>query len=61
MTHRSEPEVQIVLGVAKTMKPHVWLNIHSGMEAMFTPWDHRAEVSSVGWSWPEADKAKLCY
>ena len=40
----SEPESQIILGLAKALKPHVWLNIHSGMEAMFVPWDHKAEV-----------------
>lgn len=46
----SEPEVQIVLDVAKGLQPHVWLNVHSGMDAMFTPWDHKAEVSN-GWPW----------
>jgi hypothetical protein len=40
----SEPEVRVILDVAKALRPHVWLNVHSGMEAMFTPWDHRAEV-----------------
>ncbi len=44
-TNRSEPEAQILLGVATQFKPHVWVNVHSGMEAMFTPWDHKAEVS----------------
>jgi len=41
----SEPEVRLILGVARGLRPHVWLNVHSGMEAMFTPWDHRAEVA----------------
>ncbi|KAG2432170.1 hypothetical protein HXX76_009090 [Chlamydomonas incerta] len=40
----SEPEVQLLHGIAKEFKPSVWLNVHSGMEAMFTPWDHKAEV-----------------
>eukprot|EP00199_Chlamydomonas_sp_CCMP681_P000620 CAMPEP_0119105008 /NCGR_PEP_ID=MMETSP1180-20130426/3080_1 /TAXON_ID=3052 ORGANISM="Chlamydomonas cf sp, Strain CCMP681" /NCGR_SAMPLE_ID=MMETSP1180 /ASSEMBLY_ACC=CAM_ASM_000741 /LENGTH=496 /DNA_ID=CAMNT_0007089929 /DNA_START=150 /DNA_END=1637 /DNA_ORIENTATION=- len=47
----SEPEVRIVLDIARTFKPHVWVNVHSGMEAMFTPWDHKAEVP------PEAAEA----
>lgn len=36
----SEPEVQVVLAVAKQFQPHVWVNVHSGMEAFFTPYDH---------------------
>jgi len=41
----SEPETQTVHGIARTHQPHVWLNIHSGMEAMFVPWDHQKKVS----------------
>lgn len=33
-----------MLDLAQTFKPHAWLNIHSGMEAMFTPWDHQDKV-----------------
>ncbi|KAG1672986.1 hypothetical protein FOA52_005916 [Chlamydomonas sp. UWO 241] len=40
----SEPESQLVRRLATEFKPHVWLNIHSGMDAMFTPWDHRDSV-----------------
>lgn len=40
----SEPETQLILNLTKTFKPHVWLNIHSGMEALFVPYDHVAEV-----------------
>ncbi|MEW5306856.1 MAG: hypothetical protein WDW36_009294 [Sanguina aurantia] len=40
----SEPEVRIVQAIAAAWHPHVWLNVHSGMEAMFTPYDHKAEV-----------------
>jgi hypothetical protein len=43
----SEPEVRIVLDIAKTLKPHAWVNVHSGMEAMFVPWDHVATVSVI--------------
>ncbi|GAX73367.1 hypothetical protein CEUSTIGMA_g820.t1 [Chlamydomonas eustigma] len=43
----SEPETQVVLDLAQSLKPHVWLNVHSGMEALFTPWDHVAEVPTA--------------
>lgn len=25
-------------------KPHVWMNVHSGMEALFMPYDHLATI-----------------
>lgn len=40
----SEPEVEIVRGIATSFKPHVWISFHSGMEALFMPWDHKNEV-----------------
>jgi hypothetical protein len=40
----SEPEVQILLALAKELKPHLWLNVHSGMYALFTPYDHKPYV-----------------
>eukprot|EP00798_Chlamydomonas_sp_ICE-L_P007591 gene7591-746_t len=40
----SEPEVKIIRKLASSLKPHVWLNVHSGMEAMFVPWDHKNTV-----------------
>jgi len=40
----SEPEVKIIHELTRGLQPHVWLNVHSGMEALFTPWDHKAEV-----------------
>lgn len=40
----SEPETQLVLALAREYQPHVWLNVHSGMEALFTPYDHKAAV-----------------
>ena len=30
--------------LAQQFQPHVWLNMHSGMEALFMPYDHRAAV-----------------
>jgi hypothetical protein len=49
---RSEPEAQAVAAVAKGFQPHVWLNVHSGMEALFTPFDHKATV-------PEGHEAQV--
>ncbi|KXZ42457.1 hypothetical protein GPECTOR_145g748 [Gonium pectorale] len=40
----SEPEVKLLSDLAKAFSPHVWLNVHSGMEAMFVPWDHKDTV-----------------
>ncbi len=40
----SEPETQLLREIAEAFKPDMFLNIHSGMEAMFVPWDHRLEV-----------------
>ncbi|KAF6256287.1 hypothetical protein COO60DRAFT_132374 [Scenedesmus sp. NREL 46B-D3] len=43
----SEPEVQILLALAKELRPHAWLNVHSGMYALFTPYDHKAVVPNT--------------
>lgn len=40
----SEPEAGMMRSLAQSFKPHVWVNVHSGMEALFLPYDHRAEV-----------------
>ncbi|GAB2232454.1 hypothetical protein Droror1_Dr00011487 [Drosera rotundifolia] len=37
----SEPESQIMRKLAMTFEPHVWINVHSGMEALFMPYDHK--------------------
>ncbi|XP_030950903.1 putative metallocarboxypeptidase ecm14 [Quercus lobata] len=37
----SEPETQIMRKLAISFDPHVWVNVHSGMEALFMPYDHR--------------------
>ncbi|KAJ8772735.1 hypothetical protein K2173_027912 [Erythroxylum novogranatense] len=37
----SEPEAQIMRKLALSFEPHVWVNVHSGMEALFMPYDHR--------------------
>ncbi|KAG6783590.1 hypothetical protein POTOM_009246 [Populus tomentosa] len=37
----SEPETQIMRKLALTFDPHIWVNVHSGMEALFMPYDHR--------------------
>ena len=40
----SEPEAAVLQNLAENFKPHVWLNVHSGMEAFFVPYDHKNEV-----------------
>ena len=30
--------------LASEFRPHVWLNAHSGMEALFMPYDHRPSI-----------------
>jgi hypothetical protein len=37
----SEPEAALLRALAEERRPHVWLSVHSGMEALFTPFDHR--------------------
>ncbi|KAJ7957962.1 Carboxypeptidase [Quillaja saponaria] len=37
----SEPETQMMRKLAISFDPHVWLNVHSGMEALFMPYDHK--------------------
>ena len=40
----SEPEAAALLALATQFKPHVWMNVHSGMEALFMPYDHLATI-----------------
>ncbi|KAJ6802276.1 carboxypeptidase B2 [Iris pallida] len=37
----SEPEAQIMRNITKLFDPHIWVTVHSGMEALFMPYDHR--------------------
>uniref|UniRef100_A0A5B6Z6W7 Putative carboxypeptidase A6 n=1 Tax=Davidia involucrata TaxID=16924 RepID=A0A5B6Z6W7_DAVIN len=37
----SEPETQIMRKLSISFEPHVWVNVHSGMEALFMPYDHK--------------------
>ncbi|XP_062098499.1 uncharacterized protein LOC133804378 [Humulus lupulus] len=37
----SEPETQIMRKLALSFDPHIWINVHSGMEALFMPYDHK--------------------
>ncbi|XP_027905014.1 carboxypeptidase A6 [Vigna unguiculata] len=37
----SEPESQIMRKLAISFEPHLWINVHSGMEALFMPYDHK--------------------
>ncbi|DBB11886.1 TPA: hypothetical protein ACH3X3_006032 [Trebouxia sp. C0006] len=40
----SEPETALLLALTNAFRQHVWLNMHSGMEALFMPYDHLAEI-----------------
>ena len=40
----SEPEAAAVRDVAVAFRPHAWVNVHSGMEGLFMPYDHVAEI-----------------
>ncbi|KAL0326014.1 UNVERIFIED_CONTAM: hypothetical protein Sradi_5170700 [Sesamum radiatum] len=37
----SEPESQIMRKLSVSFEPHIWVNVHSGMEALFMPYDHK--------------------
>lgn len=37
----SEPETQLMRKLTATFEPHLWVNVHSGMEALFMPYDHK--------------------
>ncbi|KAK9164681.1 hypothetical protein Syun_005583 [Stephania yunnanensis] len=37
----SEPETQIMRKISGAFNPHIWANVHSGMEALFMPYDHK--------------------
>ncbi|CAI9117085.1 OLC1v1018413C1 [Oldenlandia corymbosa var. corymbosa] len=37
----SEPETQVMRKLSMSFEPHIWVNVHSGMEALFMPYDHK--------------------
>ncbi|KAJ9542111.1 hypothetical protein OSB04_028617 [Centaurea solstitialis] len=37
----SEPEAQLMRKLSMSFEPHIWVNVHSGMEALFMPYDHK--------------------
>jgi hypothetical protein len=41
----SEPEAMILRDLARSFKPDVFINVHSGMEAFFVPYDYRKEIA----------------
>jgi hypothetical protein len=47
----SEPETRVVRALTSAFKPHAWVNVHSGMQALFTAYDHVARV-------PQGEAAK---
>ena len=34
----------MVRALAASFAPHAWVNVHSGMEALFMPYDHRTVI-----------------
>jgi hypothetical protein len=53
----SEPEAFMLKSLMDAFSPHVWVNVHSGMEALFMPFDHKAmEPKGAG---PDAMKEIL--
>ena len=38
----SEPEAFMLKTLLEEFQPHAWVNVHSGMEALFLPYDHKA-------------------
>lgn len=38
--HFSEPETRTLKQLVKEFDPQVWVNVHSGMEALFMPHEH---------------------
>ena len=34
----------MIRDIATAFRPHAWVNVHSGMEALFLPYDHVARV-----------------
>ena len=34
----------MVRALAASFAPHAWVNVHSGMEALFMPYDHRTDI-----------------
>jgi len=37
----SEPEAELMRRLCVRLRPHLWVNVHSGMEALCVPFDHR--------------------
>ncbi|KAL3681307.1 hypothetical protein R1sor_024263 [Riccia sorocarpa] len=44
----SEPETVLIRDLAVAFRPHIWVNVHSGMEALFMPYDHKITVPPDG-------------
>ena len=42
----SEPESKCTLSIIQNRRPHIIVNVHSGMHAILTPWDHEPRVVS---------------
>ncbi|KAL4580227.1 hypothetical protein LXL04_016412 [Taraxacum kok-saghyz] len=51
----SEPESQMMRKLSKSFNPHIWVNVYSGMEALFMPYDHKNTTPSG----EQSEKMKL--
>lgn len=40
----SEPEVRVMKRLVEQVQPDVFINVHSGMEALFVPYDHKKSI-----------------
>jgi len=40
----SEPEVRLMKRLVEQVEPDVFINVHSGMEALFVPYDHKKSI-----------------
>lgn len=43
----SEPEVWITKNLVEEFQPHIWINFHSGMEGLFTPYNYIEKVPTT--------------
>eukprot|EP00963_Diacronema_lutheri_P003739 scaffold287_cov337-Pavlova_lutheri.AAC.102 len=55
----SEPEVKITKGLVEEFNPHIWINFHSGMEGLFTPYNYIEKVPTTPLISPVLDMLKM--
>eukprot|EP00892_Ulva_mutabilis_P010111 jgi/Ulvmu1/7472/UM037_0015.1 len=40
----SEPEPFLLRDIVHSFQPHIWVNVHTGMEGLFMPFDHQPHI-----------------